>query len=647
MPTPPSDNLLQPSHELPGLSALPYRLGRLCLGVASFVTGPCGHEPAGATWIVACSGGPDSVALLAMAAILRERLGLAGLLAAHLDHGLRPESGAEAQAVGALCRKLGLDCLSDRVDVAALARQRRLGVEDAGRQARQAFFADSLAGRDNAWVLTGHQLNDLAEDQLMRLARGAGWPALGGMAALDPARRLLRPLLLTPRRAITDFTAALGLPTMDDPSNADPAYLRNRVRHGLLPLVLAENPRALDAAARLWRQARLDAAYFDEILPAPVPDEGGAVRLSRARLSGLHPTLRTRLYARALDALGPGQALADGLAALEAAYARRDTGRVFQFPGGKTIRVSRTELVFCRAELPGALRRTPPGQAEQVSVDQAQRQNRSVGTVGTPAPAATQAARSAPPKPETALTGLDGGGNEADCEKSNMEAVPVNILTFGPNGSGKGTQGSLVKKKYNLAHIESGAIFREHIGGGTELGKKAKGYIDKGELVPDEITIPMILETLKAKGGNGWLLDGFPRNMVQAEKLWEALQKEGMKLDYVIEILLDRQIAKDRIMGRRLCVNDPNHPNNIFIDAIKPNGDKCRVCGGDLKTRSDDQDEDAINKRHDIYYDTNTGTLAAAYFYKKLAGEGKTKYIELEGAGSIDSIKETLLSQLD
>ena len=109
-----------------------------------------------------------------------------------------------------------------------------------------------------------------------------------------------------------------------------------------------------------------------------------------------------------------------------------------------------------------------------------------------------------------------------------MEAVPVNILTFGPNGSGKGTQGSLVKKKYNLAHIESGAIFREHIGGGTELGKKAKAYIDKGELVPDEITIPMILETLKAKGGNGWLLDGFPRNMVQAEKLWEALQKEGM-----------------------------------------------------------------------------------------------------------------------
>jgi len=224
--------------------------------------------------------------------------------------------------------------------------------------------------------------------------------------------------------------------------------------------------------------------------------------------------------------------------------------------------------------------------------------------------------------------------------------VPVNILIFGPNGSGKGTQGDLIKQKYNLAHIESGAIFREHIGGGTELGKKAKAYIDRGDLVPDDITIPMVLETLKTKGQQGWLLDGFPRNTVQAQKLWDALQKEGMQLDYVIEILLPREVAKNRIMGRRLCKNNNNHPNNIFIDAIKPNGDVCRVCGGALSSRSDDQDEGAINKRHDIYYNTTDGTLAAAYFYKDLAGAGKTKYIELNGEGSIDSIKETLLSKL-
>jgi len=105
-------------------------------------------------------------------------------------------------------------------------------------------------------------------------------------------------------------------------------------------------------------------------------------------------------------------------------------------------------------------------------------------------------------------------------------------------------------------------------------------------------------------------------------------------------------VAKNRIMGRRLCKNDNNHPNNIFIDAIKPNGDKCRVCGGELSARADDQDEAAIGKRHDIYYDTKTGTLAAAYFFKDLAAKGNAKYIELNGEGSISSIKDTLLAQL-
>ncbi len=222
----------------------------------------------------------------------------------------------------------------------------------------------------------------------------------------------------------------------------------------------------------------------------------------------------------------------------------------------------------------------------------------------------------------------------------------MNVLIFGPNGSGKGTQGSLVKDRYNLAHIESGAIFRNHIKQGTELGQKAKAYIDQGELVPDEITIPMVLEVLKNEGKDGWLLDGFPRNLTQAKKLWEALQDEGIGLDCVIEIQLDRQEAKDRIMGRRLCENDPNHPNNVAIDAIKPDGDKCRVCGGALKSRSDDQDEEAIDKRHDIYYDTENGTLAAAYFCKDLAQQGKTRYIELDGARDIQTIKNDLLNQL-
>jgi adenylate kinase family enzyme len=113
----------------------------------------------------------------------------------------------------------------------------------------------------------------------------------------------------------------------------------------------------------------------------------------------------------------------------------------------------------------------------------------------------------------------------------------MNILIFGPNGSGKGTQGAIVQKKFGVPHIETGVIFRQNIKGGTELGMKAKAFIDKGELVPDEITVPMILSRLQEDDcKKGWLLDGFPRNLAQAEALWKALQAAGMKLDFVIEI---------------------------------------------------------------------------------------------------------------
>ena len=224
----------------------------------------------------------------------------------------------------------------------------------------------------------------------------------------------------------------------------------------------------------------------------------------------------------------------------------------------------------------------------------------------------------------------------------------MNILFFGPNGSGKGTQGSIVKDRYQTPHIESGAIFRENISKGTELGAQAKAFIDKGDLVPDDITIPMILDRLQRSDcKKGWLLDGFPRNKNQAIKLDEALKAAGMRLDIVVEILLDREIAKNRIMGRRLCVQDNNHPNNIFIDAIKPAGDKCRICGSDLKTRDDDQDEEAINKRHNIYYDTEVGTLASAYYFRDLAEQGEgLKYITLNGEPSVKDVTDELLSKL-
>ena len=229
----------------------------------------------------------------------------------------------------------------------------------------------------------------------------------------------------------------------------------------------------------------------------------------------------------------------------------------------------------------------------------------------------------------------------------------MNILLFGPNGSGKGTQGAILQKQFNIQHIESGVIFRDNISKRTELGYKAKQYIDRGELVPDNLTIPMILERLQQPDcAQGWLLDGFPRNVNQAVQLDASLNKAGLKLDYVIEIILDRQIAKNRIMGRRLCVNDNNHPNNVFIDAIKPmsKGGRivCRVCGGELKIRSDDQDEIAIDQRHAIYYDKKNGTLAAVTYFKEKAKDAGAgfKVIEPDGKPGVKEVSQELIKKL-
>jgi len=227
------------------------------------------------------------------------------------------------------------------------------------------------------------------------------------------------------------------------------------------------------------------------------------------------------------------------------------------------------------------------------------------------------------------------------------EFFTMNILIFGPNGSGKGTQGGVVQGEYGIPLIETGVIFRTNIKGGTELGKKASVYINKGDLVPDEITIPMIINRLQeADCKKGWMLDGFPRNITQAEALDKALKERGITLDYVIEIVLDRQTSKNRIMGRRLCPKDNNHPNNIHIDAIKPdmvNGKMvCRVCGAEnLTARSDDQDEAAIDKRHDIYYDTKTGTMSAVNYFRAIS-----KMIEVDGGPSVGEVSKRLLAKL-
>jgi adenylate kinase len=230
----------------------------------------------------------------------------------------------------------------------------------------------------------------------------------------------------------------------------------------------------------------------------------------------------------------------------------------------------------------------------------------------------------------------------------NQEGVcGMNILLFGPNGSGKGTQGAILQKRFSVPHIETGAIFRETIVGSTAIGRRAKEYINRGELVPDNITIPIIMNRIKKTNfKSDWLLDGFPRNLTQAEALYIALEKEEINLDFVIQIVLDRDTAKKRIMGRRLCVSDNNHPNNIYIDAIRP-AEKdgkvvCRVCGCETLTmRADDQDEAAIDKRLSIYFDAKTGTLAAVNYFKT-----RMKVNEVYSLSEVEETSKNLMKAL-
>ncbi len=343
------------------LQNLPPRWAHFCLGVERFLREELHMPPMqGATLLVAVSGGADSTALALLLRYLGPRLDYR-LRAVHLDHGIRPESGDDARHVGQFCAALNIPCTVERHDVPQLTRELGQGLEHAGRTARKRFFTRMLDASGAAWIATGHQLNDLAEDQLMRQLRGTGWPALGGMRGLIPEERLVRPLLLTPRATILEFLGALGVSWREDPLNQDPACLRNRVRARIVPAMLDENPDYLSTAASLWRQARLDADYWAEVEREsgvrPLPQ--GGVLLPAAMLGRSHQALRLRLYKRCLEVLGPGQTLADNLLRLDRSWREKRVGAKVQFPGGKTAAVLSQGIAFtaegepcCGARIP-------------------------------------------------------------------------------------------------------------------------------------------------------------------------------------------------------------------------------------------------------------------------------------------------------
>lgn len=187
------------------------------------------------------------------------------------------------------------------------------------------------------------------------------------------------------------------------------------------------------------------------------------------------------------------------------------------------------------------------------------------------------------------------------------------LMMLGAQGTGKGTVAGLISEEMNWPQISTGDIFRKNISEKTELGIEADKYISKGNLVPDEITVPMVQNRLKQDDcKNGAILDGFPRTIEQAEKLDEILKQEGKKLDLVINLTTPREEIIDRILTRRVCTNQECKATyNTKMHPPKVEG-ICDKCGSPLTQRGDDSDPKAIEKRLEIY-EEKTSPLVEYY----------------------------------
>ena len=166
----------------------------------------------------------------------------------------------------------------------------------------------------------------------------------------------------------------------------------------------------------------------------------------------------------------------------------------------------------------------------------------------------------------------------------------MKLIILGAPGSGKGTTATVLREKYSLAHISTGDIFRANIKNGTPLGVEAKSYIDKGALVPDSVTIRMVEDRLSQDDtAGGYILDGFPRTLAQAEALDEILAKNGSSIDAVLSIVVDDEIIKDRVSSRRVC-EKCGASYNVRFKPTKVEG-VCDECGGKVVQRADDTAE--------------------------------------------------------
>lgn len=189
----------------------------------------------------------------------------------------------------------------------------------------------------------------------------------------------------------------------------------------------------------------------------------------------------------------------------------------------------------------------------------------------------------------------------------------LRTILLGPPGAGKGTQADRIVEKYDVPHISTGDIFRENIKNGTELGKKAQEYMNRGELVPDDLVVEIATDRLLKDDckERGFLLDGFPRTVYQAQKLDEFLAANGQRLDKVIDLEVEENVLMVRLTGRRVC---KSCGASYHVVNIPPKQEGiCDKCGGELFQRADDNEETAKN-RIDVY---NKETAPLVEYYEK------------------------------
>lgn len=212
----------------------------------------------------------------------------------------------------------------------------------------------------------------------------------------------------------------------------------------------------------------------------------------------------------------------------------------------------------------------------------------------------------------------------------------MKIIMLGAPGAGKGTQAKMIAEKCGIPHISTGDIFRANIKNGTELGAKAKEYMDKGILVPDELVCDLVVDRIQqADCEKGYILDGFPRTIPQAEALEAALNAIEQKLDYAIDIDVPDENIINRMSGRRACVGC-GATYHVVFNPTKVEG-KCDVCGESLILRDDDKPE-TVKKRLDVYH-TQTQPLIDFYSARKVL-------VEVDGTQSMDKVFEDIMKIL-